>query len=142
MFRGIRADQRDYQSSFHKHYHSYLNGNDDHKISEISRLLLLVYCVESGLKCILMRNARIFSLEKASDELSSLLASHNFELLLIRLPKSGYRFPPFKTKHGDQINANTFHQLCRYSIPSDDKDMIQQYQRQLEKIAEWLNEKV
>jgi len=139
----IKADQRDFRASFQKHYHTYVNSiEDSNKTSEISRILMLVYCVESGLKCMLMKKARVFSVDKAGGELEGLLRTHDFELLLTRLPKAGYRFPPFTTKHGDTVMPKKYHQICRYAIPSEATDIIKQYNNQLKAIAEWLSEKV
>ena len=141
----IRADQRDFQKSYRKHYHTFISCYDNSKFSEISRSLILVYCVESGLKYILMKENRISNTAKAGKDLYGLLKSHDFERLLTvipRCPKSNYRFPPFKTKHGDEIRANNYHQMLRYAIQSENYEIVQNYNGQLKEIADWLNERM
>ena len=141
----IRANQQDFQKSYRKHYHTYINCCDNSKISDISRSLILVYCVESGLKYVLMKEELITSVEKARDDLQVLLNSHDFERLLINIPKcpkSHFRFKPFKTKHGDDIRAGNYHQMLRYAISADNHFMLLEYNNQLREIADWIGDKV
>jgi len=138
----IKASRLDYKKGYDKHYHTYLNCNDSSKISDISRMLMLIYCVECGLKSVLMERARIFNYYQAEENLQNLLASHNFEELLKNLSISVYRFPMFKTKYGDSITAKNYHQFCRYAVPTEDHSSNETYKNYLEEIADWLKEKV
>ena len=49
----LRADKRNYKKAFTVHANSYDNWNIG---SPYSRRLLLCYCVECGLKCLIMEN--------------------------------------------------------------------------------------
>lgn len=49
----LRADQRDYKNAFKKHYHAYSNWQGTG--SNLSRRLILAYCVECGLKYEVMK---------------------------------------------------------------------------------------
>ena len=55
----LRADQRDYKNAFKKHYHAYSNWQGTG--SNLSRRLILAYCVECGLKYEVMGRVKIFS---------------------------------------------------------------------------------
>ena len=52
----LRADKRNYKKAFTVHANSYDNWNIG---SPYSRRLLLCYCVECGLKCLIMENDKI-----------------------------------------------------------------------------------
>ncbi len=54
----LRADQRDYKNAFKKHYHAYSNWQGTG--SNLSRRLILAYCVECGLKY----NLRLKSIQR------------------------------------------------------------------------------
>lgn len=139
----VRASRREYKSAFQKHLHAYSHWENTG--SETSKRLILIYCVECGLKYKIMESLRIQRLEDAQENIQHDLGSHNFYLLLKRLNQAGiYRFPTIQTIHGDKVDPNTYHLLCRYSIQptKTHQNQIQQYDDQLEKIAEWLKERV
>jgi len=140
---GLRADQRNYKNAFHQHFHAYKNWLD--KDSEISRRLLLVYCVECGLKYLVMRTLKIQKVDQAQEEIRQELGSHDFLKLLIRLKQAGpYNFRPFFTEYGAEVRPCTYHQICRYCIRprAEDQERIKEYDKQLEDIAAWISEKV
>jgi len=137
----LQADRDDFKNSYRNHYHTYLNSIDDNK-NIYSRRLLLVYCVESGLKCVLMKKAKIYSVSKAGPDLNRLLGSHDFDILLRNIPLTSYRFPSFKTSHNDDVSANNYHEMVRYAIRTDSHEKFHDYNHQLEEIAGWLREKI
>ena len=49
----LQADQRDYKNAFKKHYHAFSNWQATG--SNPSKRLILVYCVECGLKYEVMK---------------------------------------------------------------------------------------
>ena len=53
----LRADQRDYKNAFKKHYHAYSNWQGTG--SNLSRRLILAYCVECGLKYEVMKQGQV-----------------------------------------------------------------------------------
>ena len=59
----IQAVQQDYKRAFQKHLHAYSNW--DNKGSDISKRLVLVYCVECGLKYKLMESLKIHKYKDA-----------------------------------------------------------------------------
>lgn len=139
----IQAVQQDYKRAFQKHLHAYINW--DKTGSDISKHLVLIYCVECGLKYMLMREEKIYRTKDARLDLQDDLKSHDFHRLLKRLKAAGaYSFPQIQTVHGDFVNPTTYHQLCRYSIPpiKEHQQYIQQYDIQLANIADWLREQV
>lgn len=139
----IRADRRDYKNAFIKHFHAYSNWQNVG--SDISKRLILIYCVECGLKYLIMVNKRIFKVAEAQPDIKEELGSHDFRRLLRCLNQAGiYTFQTIETKHGDCIRPDTYHQLCRYSIcPIEDhKVRILQNDAQLLKIVEWIREQV
>lgn len=137
----ICADQRDYRDAFRKHYSTYIRYKETG--SHISCRLILVYSVECGLKYMLMRRERIFRVTDAQESIQKFLASHDFYRLLRALNQAGnYSFPPIKTVHNDIVRADTYHQLCRYAIRTDNQKLIEQYDDQLQQIADWLGEHV
>lgn len=140
---GIQADQKDFKQAFQKHLHTYSNW--DNTGSDISKRLVLIYCVECGLKYKLMQEKRIYRVQDAQQDLQDDLNSHDFQKLIKRLNYLGsYSFPQIETVHGDKVIPVTYHQLCRYAISpiKAHENYIQKYDEQLADIASWLKEKV
>ena len=139
----IKANQRDFKDAFQKHYHTFLNWGATGSI--ISKRLILVYCVECGLKWKLMERLKIQRVEDAQEDVEKELCSHNLTKLLKRLNMAYWSsFPQIQTVYNDSITIETYHQLCRYSISPHRKDenKIQSYDQKLAEIAEWLSGRV
>lgn len=139
----IEAVQLDYKRAFEKHYHAYQNW--DKAGSDISKYLILTYCVECGLKYMLMKEKRLQRANEAQPDIEADLRSHDFHKLLKRLRYAGcYTFPPIRTVHNDIVTPPTYHQLCRYFVrpTKDHQQYVQQYNGQLVDIAKWLKEQV
>ena len=140
----ITADRNDYCRAYRKHYqaYKYLYTNND---CSISRRLLLVYCVECGLKYQLMSKWRLNNTQTIqNEEYKDTLKSHRLEDMLKALGQAGtFRFPKsVRTVHGDVINDKNFHEMCRYGIKGSCKshDDESKFVAELEKIAKWLEE--
>ena len=68
----LRADKKNYKKAFTTHANSY----DKWSIgSDYSRRLLLCYCVECGLKCLIMQTDNINTVSQSSDETLRVLHS-------------------------------------------------------------------
>lgn len=141
------ADKRDYKNAYKKHYVAYnlLKKSND---SIISRCLLLIYSVECGLKCLLLVKWRENSpkriLEDKNDVRNKVIKTHNLQTILKELGKSDYRFPKMSTQHGDSVNSETYHQLCRYGIKLQDRDInkAELYEKELLKVISWIEEEI
>ena len=139
----IKAVQQDYRRAFQKHFHAYLNWNGTE--SDVSKRLILIYCVECGLKYAVMKKTHIQNVHDAQPDLEKELNSHDLHKLLKRLNIAGtYSFPHITTLHGDVVTLISYHQLCRYSIlPVKENEVhIQKYDSQLIDIVNWLRERV
>lgn len=137
---GIRADQKNYKNAFKKHIHTFNNGKE---CSDISQRLILCYCVECGLKCLIMQNNKILRTSQANSETASVLGSHDIRVLLKAVKMAGrYQFKNFQTEYGETVTAESYHQLCRYCIRPKNGEMfpIKEFDKMLAEIAEWLNE--
>lgn len=53
----LTADQRDYKEAFKKHYHAFINWGDTGSL--ISKNMILTYCVECGIKYLVMKKEGI-----------------------------------------------------------------------------------
>lgn len=139
----IQAVQQDYKRAFQKYLHTYSNW--DNKGSDISKRLVLVYCVECGLKYKLMESLKIHKIQDAQEEIAEVLSSHDLQNLLKRLKITGeYVFPHIQTAHNDIVTLKTYHQICRYAIRpiKAHEQLIQKYDEQLDSIVSWLKEQV
>lgn len=140
---GICADRRDYKNGYKKHLHAFRHWNETG--SNISKRLILIYCVECGLKCLIMKNQGIQQVSAARSDIADELNSHDIAKMLKTLNQIGiYKFPPINTVHGDNVRLCTYHQLCRYCIQPINEHLsrITLYDTQLESIAEWISERV
>ena len=139
----LQADQRDYKNAFKKHFHAYSNWQTTG--SHPSKRLILVYCVECGLKYEVMKKERLIKITDAQDDIRDDLGSHDLRRLLKRLNKAGvYTFPPIETKYRYSVHPEEYHQFCRYCIPPDDRYItaVNQFDKTLEEIAKWIEEGV
>ena len=89
----LRADKRNYKKAFTTHANSYDNWNIG---SPNSQRLLLCYCVECGLKCLIMQNDNIYTIPRQTKTQRKLLVHTILELYLRKLIKPA------------TINSNSF----------------------------------
>ena len=105
----------------------------------------MCYCVECGLKCLIMENDNIYTISQADDETAKILGSHDFRTLLKRVGQAGtYRFKSFPTEYGNTVGTADYHQLCRYLIAPAEQNItyLQEFDYTLAEIKEWLKEVV
>lgn len=142
----LLADKKDYRRGYKKHYQLYkrLNGEN----SDInSRRLLLLYSVECGLKYMLLNRwneetpKNIFN--SNDDRKKDILKSHNLEKMLKELGQQGnFKFPQLETVHKDLVVSETYHQLYRYCIRTQEKqqDKEKNIEETLNHVACWIEE--
>lgn len=134
----IQANRKNYKGAYIKHAYTYEKLQDG---SDITKRLILCYCVECGLKYLIMEDRKIMKISQADEEIYNILGSHDFRVLLKAIKKAGtYQFKNFQTEYGDIVNAENYHQLCRYCIDAKNISNINEYDKTLNKIAEWLKE--
>lgn len=110
-----------------------------------SRRLLLIYSVEIGLKYMLLDK---WSEENPKNILDSndsrkkdILTSHNLEKILKELGQQGnFRFPQLAIVHKNVVVAETYHQLYRYCIRTQEKqqDKEEKMEETLNNVACWI----
>ena len=142
------ADKKDYRKGYEKHYQLYRRLKREN--SDVnSRRLLLAYCVECGLKYMLFdkwneENPKDI-LEGEDDRRKSILKSHNLEKILKELGQQGnFKFPQLKTVHKDVVNTETYHQLYRYCIRTQEKQKQEEdkIEESLNNVACWIKERM
>lgn len=147
----ILADKRDYKTGYRKHYHTYQLLNSQNG-AILSKRLLLVYSVECGLKYILLDKWEVVSSEEIREILSdkthpkhTILGTHNLRKILKELGQEGeFHFPDIATAHKDNISIEEYHQMQRYGIQADDRDISKekQLEKVLQQIADWIEEEM
>lgn len=140
------ADKRDYRKGYEKHYQSYkrLKGEN---ADVNSRRLLLAYSVECGLKFKLLDKWNEENPQKILEgndvKKKNILKSHNLEKILKELGQQGnFKFPRLKTVHKNIVDAESYHQLYRYCIKTQEKqsDTEEKVEDSLNDIACWIKE--
>ena len=140
------ADRRDYRKGYEKHYQSYkrLKGEN---ADVNSRRLLLAYSVECGLKFKLLDKWNEENPQKILEgndvKKKNILKSHNLEKILKELGQQGnFKFPRLKTVHKNIVDAESYHQLYRYCIKTQEKqsDTEEKVEDSLNDIACWIKE--
>lgn len=135
----LPATQKELRSAYHKHAAAYDSFEEEK--CKISRRLILVYCVECGLKYLIMRKEQIMRIDDAVSELNTKLKTHDFQLLLKQLGWAGqYSFEQIHLKNGLYARPNNFHEMCRYNIETDEYNIVLQYDRQLEAVMKAVKE--
>ena len=103
----LRADKKNYKKAFTIHANAYDNWNLG---SDNSRRWILCYCVECGLKCLIMDNDNICTISQANEKTEKVLCTHDFRKLLKEgkfekvknlLPKSSFDF--LLSKEGEMV---------------------------------------
>ena len=140
------ADKRDYRRGYKKHYELYKRLQENS--SDVnSRRLLLIYCVECGLKYKLLDKWRELDPKKLFDSADkkkqSILKSHNLEKMLKELGQQGdFKFPQIETIHKNLVVSETYHQFYRYCIriQEDDQNKEKELEETLKNVARWIGE--
>ncbi len=107
----IKASKRNYRKGYHRHIHTYRKLDESHKYS---KLLLLFYSIECGLKCLLMEKWNIMSINEIDHDAEKLdiMNTHNISKILKALGYQGMiHFPNIQTCHNDYANVETYHQV-------------------------------
>ncbi len=130
----LPATQRELRSAYQKHAAAYSSW--DEKESNISRRLILVYCVECGLKYLIMRKMQIMAIDDAAMDYQANLRTHDFQLLLKQLGWGGpYSFQQIHLNSGSYARPGNYHEMCRYNLQTDQYSKVLGYDRKLEEIA-------
>ena len=144
----ILADKRDYRNGYKKHIAAYKLLSKDNNSTK-SRCLLLVYAVECGLKYKLLEQWHEISTKNwigdKDNFKTKVIKSHNLRKMLKELrQENAFHFPQMKTKHGDDVSTDTYHQFCRYGIVVSNKDKLKEmeYETILCQLAEWIGEEI
>lgn len=140
------ADKKDYRRGYKKHYQLYKRLKDEN--SDVnSRRLLLVYSVECGLKYMLLdrwnEENPVNILEGKDNRKKDILKSHNLEKILKELGQQGnFKFPQLETVHKDTVISETYHQLYRYCIRTQEKqqEKEEKFEKSLSDVACWIEE--
>lgn len=140
------ADKKDYRRGYKKHYQLYKRLKSEQ--SDVnSRRLLLAYSVECGLKYMLLdkwneENPKNI-LSGNYDRKKDILTSHNLEKILKELGQQGmFKFPQLETVHKNIVISETYHQLYRYCIRTQEKqqDKEKKLEESLNSVACWIEE--
>lgn len=51
--------------------------------------MILCYCVECGLKCLVMKNNKLYKVETANEEIKNVLGTHDIRVLLNEVKQAG-----------------------------------------------------
>lgn len=140
------ADKKDYRRGYKKHYQLYKRLKAEN--SDVNgRRLLLIYSVECGLKYRLLdrwneENPKNI-LDSNDDRKKDILKSHNLEKILKELGQQGiYKFPQLETVHKNIVVSESYHQLYRYCIRTQEKQQEKEEKLEdvLNAIAYWIDE--
>ncbi len=140
------ADKKDYRRGYKKHYQLYKRLREGNS-NVNSRRLLLIYSVECGLKYMLLdkwneENPKNI-LDSNDSRKKDILTSHNLEKILKELGQQGnFSFPQLATVHKNVVVAETYHQLYRYCIRTQEKqqDKEEKMEETLNNVACWIEE--
>ena len=126
----ILADKKDYKHGYQKHLAAYQYLNKSNNTMQ-SRCLLLVYSVECGLKCLLLKQWREDNpkeiLADKNDRRHPIITSHNLQI---------------RTVHKAWVSSGEYHQVCRYGVKITEDDKMRQYEQVLNDIIEWIREEM
>lgn len=142
MGKKLIATQKSYNEAFKKHMHAYISLKDE---CYYSRCMLLCYSVECGLKCLIMKNNRIYYTTQANEKLSKVLGTHDVKILLRELRQAGnYLLENTVTMKNETVNSENYHQVYRYCIPirEDKLQKMKSYEETLVDIVSWLREEI
>ncbi|MCI8517727.1 MAG: hypothetical protein HFG75_12835 [Hungatella sp.] len=142
----LHADKRDYRNGYYKHFRLYKKLHQENGDLN-SRRMILIYSVECGLKYKLLdkwnENDPRNVLDGKDEKKKSVLTSHNLEKIIKELGQQGnFKFPQLETIHKDFVSSESYHQLYRYCIRTQEKDREKEekLEETLRNIADWIEE--
>ena len=138
------ATRKNFENAFKKHYECYKTFlQDAHKKS---KRLLLVYAVENGLKCLLLKKIckkDSNDLQHHSDYVKYMkYDGHDIKGMLAWAGAGGqFSVKTFKAGNKDEHNVapHLLHQFWRYGLDTKDVSEEEDVERTLSLIAEWIN---
>lgn len=140
------ADKKDYRRGYKKHYELYKRLKSNNSDTS-SRRLLLIYSVECGLKYMLLDKWHEENPQKildgADERKKDILKSHNLEKILKELGQQGnFKFPQLETIHKNLVVSESYHQLYRYCIRTQEKEQSKEekLEETLKNVAYWIEE--
>lgn len=140
----LNTSEKDFMRSYVALYKMYNTLKDSEIADKFKRSMILVYCVECGLKYVLMKEEYKVSMYCDIDKKDRRRYGHNIREILNDIPDSiKVNFRDFHTNYHDVVNIKNYHEVCRYSISLMKNDtMFATYEENLLKIAEWIKEKL
>lgn len=150
----LKAGFSDYKKAYHRHCETInsMNLSKENAIGDINEYswsLILIYCVECGLKSLIMKKWRIATISEISEDdkiKQGLIKSHDILKLLKYLNQpGGYEFKSFPTKYKQSVSCSNYHEFRRYSIAYDTEKyscIVKQYDINLLNIMKWIGEKL
>ena len=140
----LTATRVNFENAFKKHYECYKTFSQDaHKRP---KRLLLVYAVENGLKCLLLKKTcqkDSDGLQQHSDYKKNMgRDGHDIKGMLKWLGTGGlFCIRIFKAvnKHEQNVESYLLHQFWRYGLNTKDVSAEEDVERTLSLIADWIH---
>jgi hypothetical protein len=142
----VDAKRRELEKSFKSHFSTYTKRTNSTRNTNKSEKLILFYAIECGLKVMLLkkinRNSTKAFLEHNiyKDKLKG-TGGHDLKFLLREINYSNVKFPKLVCNSGDDVEVKDYNQVWRYGIECNSSTEAE-IERELIKIAEWLNLKI
>lgn len=133
----IDTSKREFSESFRKGYELYKKGN----LPKYTANLVLFYAVECGLKAILLSQQHVYMFSKLCKDYREY--GHDIKKLLKHFGiESRFELKCFCTKLGQQVQPYQYHEVWRYGVEYDARDMekIQKIENNLDEIAKWIEQ--
>ena len=140
----INITRRECQNSYRNHYRLYKTANIE--TSPKSRRLLLFYSVECGLKSLIMKNIgknTYEELRKYSEEQGKRVHGHDLKAMTQEVGiEHQYPLKRIRLAKEGSCAPERYNELWRYGAAIEDEEEEIKAENTLEKIAEWIEQRL
>lgn len=140
----INITRREFQNSYRNHYRLYKTANIE--TSPKSRRLLLFYSVECGLKSLIMKNIgknTYEELRKYSEEQGKRVHGHDLKAMTQEVGiEHQYPLKRIRLAKEGSCAPERYNELWRYGAAIEDEEEEIKTENTLEKIAEWIEQRL
>ncbi len=144
MGKQINITRREFQNSYKSHYRLYKAANTE--TSPKSRRLLLFYSVECGLKSLIMKNTgknTYEELRKYSEEQGKRIHGHDLKAMTQEVGiEHQYPLKRIRIEKEGPCGPERYNELWRYGASVEDEEEEIKAEKTLEKIAEWIEQRL
>lgn len=139
----LNTTRNEFKKSFNAHFNLYVESEGTSSLN--TRRLMIFYCVECGLKNLLLKQIgknTYEDLQQYKDSIHKDVAGHNLKELTKEIGiESAYPLKSIKLKKGS-VQPRQYNELWRYGVTVENEEDAQREEKTLYDIALWIKQRI